>query len=207
MDGGEQITVVQDRKLSTILGLTGVLGLIVLFSAELMELKIDLGLATLQRKVVMPVLRRCNLIHKLVTTDHAQLTEDGAIGVNGRSAPCHVEVEKILDLVLVTTPHHNMVVPIVMVMQPKQDPVMKILVQLMEDSAIGMNGQHALLNAEAETKQELDDATTLYQNLVVWNARVTLQNANVATWILVHRLALHKHSEESLFQIDILKRF
>jgi len=141
MDGGEQITVEPDRKLSTILGLIGVLGLIVLFSVELMELKIDLGLATLQRKVAMPVLRRCNLIHKLVTTDHAQSTEDGAIGVNGASAPCHVEVEKILELVLVTTPHQNMVVPIVLVMQLKQDPVMKILVQLMVDGVSGVPGR------------------------------------------------------------------
>merc|ERR1719322_1996316 len=89
----------------------------------------------------------------------------------------------------------------------KLNDVMRTLAQSMEDSAIGMNGQPALLNAEEETKQELDDATTLYQNLVVWNARVTLQNANVATWILVHRRALHKHTEKSLFQIDILKRF
>merc|ERR1719322_1466308 len=54
----------------------------------------------------------------------------------------------------------------------KLNDVMRTHAQLMEDSAIGMNGQHALLNAEVETKQELDDATALYQNLVVWNARV-----------------------------------
>jgi len=141
MDGGEQITVVQDRKLSTILGLTGVLGLIVLFSVELMEVKIDLGLATLQRRVAMPVLLRCNLIHKLVTTDHAQSTEDGAIGVNGASVPCHAEAEKILELVLVTTPHQNMVEPIVLEMLLKPDPVMKILVQLMVDGVSGVPGR------------------------------------------------------------------
>merc|ERR1719210_2935390 len=89
----------------------------------------------------------------------------------------------------------------------KLNDVMRTHAQLMEDSAIGMNGQHAQLNAEGETKQGLDDATTLYQNLVVWNARVTLQNANVAIWILVHRLALLKYSEKSLFQIKISKYF
>jgi len=134
----------------------------------------------------------------------------GANGLNGKNVQCHVEalIRPELEYVIIQLQNSVAMIVLWMAQVPlKLNDVMKTHAQLMEDSAIGMNGQHALLNAEAETKQELDDATTLYQNLVVWNARVTLQNANVATWILVHRLALHKHSEESLFQIDILKRF
>jgi len=78
-------------------------------------------------------------------------------------------------------------------MPPKLDLVTKILAQSMEDLVPGMNGLHALSNVAVETKQEQDDATIRFLNLVDWNARVTLQNANVATWTLVHHLALPNH--------------
>merc|ERR1712024_341751 len=61
-----------------------------------------------------------------------------------------------------------------LVLQKLKD-VTRIRVQSMEDLVPGMNGLHAL------------------SNVVDWNARVTLQNANVATWTLVHHLALPNH--------------
>ena len=74
----------------------------------------------------------------------------------------------------------------------------------MEDLANGMNGQHALLNAAVEIKQGQDDVTTLFQNSAVWSVKVTLQNANVATWTLVRHLVQLNHFEKTRFLLKTL---
>merc|ERR1712203_341323 len=111
-DGGVQIIVEQDRILLIILGLNGVIVRNVLFNVEPMALKIDLDIAILPKRVDILVHPRCNLIHKLVTMDPAQLMEDGVIGASGANARFHVEVGKIPEHVLVTILHQNMVEPI-----------------------------------------------------------------------------------------------
>ena len=58
--------------------------------------------------------------------------EVGVIGVSGVNARFHAEVGKIPEYVLVTTLYQNMVVPIALVMLPKQDLVTKTLVQVSE---------------------------------------------------------------------------
>jgi len=206
MDGGEQIIAEQDRILLIILGLNGVIGRNVLFNVEPMALKIDLDIAILPKRVDIHAHRRCNLIPKLVTMGPAQLMEDGVIGVIGVNARFHVEVGKIPDHVCVTTLHQNMVEPIALVMLAKQDLVTKTLVQSMEDSASGMNGQHVLLNVAVEIKQGQDDVTTLFQNSVVWSVKVTLQNANVATWTHVHHLVQLNHFKKTQFLLKTLDR-
>jgi len=196
-DGGEQIIAEQDRIPLIILGLNGVIGRTVLFNVEPMALKIDFDIAILPKRVDIHVHPRCNLIPKLVIMDPVQLMAHGVIGVSGVNARFHAEVGKIPEHVLVTTLHQNMVVPIALVMQPKQDLVTKTLVQSMEDSASGMNGQHVLLNVAVEIKQDQDDVTTLFQNSVVWSVKVTLQNANDATWIHVHHLVQLNHFKKT----------
>jgi len=205
-DGGEQIIAEQDRTLLIILGLNGVIGPNVLFNVEPMALKIDLELATLPKRVDIHVHPRCNLIPKLVTMDHAQLMEDGVIGVSGVNARFHVEVGKIPEHVLVTTLHQNMVAPIALVTLPKQDLVTKTLAQLMVDSASGMNGQHALLSVAVEIKQGQDDVTTLFQNSVVWSVMETLLNVNVATWIHVHHLVQLNDFKKFQFLLKTLEK-
>jgi len=96
-----------------------VIGPNVLFNVEPMALKIDSDIAILPKRVDIPVHPRCNLIHKLVTMDPAQLMEDGVIGVSGVNAQFHAEVGKIPEYVLVTTLHRNMVVPIALEMLAK----------------------------------------------------------------------------------------
>merc|ERR1719189_1888852 len=52
-----------------------------------------------------------------------------------------------------------------LVLQKLKD-VTRIRVQSMEDLVPGMNGLHALSNVAVETKQEQDDATIRFLNLV-----------------------------------------
>merc|ERR1712136_165489 len=194
---GVQIIAEQDRILLIFLGLNGVSGLNDLFNVDLMAVKIDSDIATLPRRVDIHVHLRCNLIPKLVIMDPAQLMEDGVSGVSGVNAQYHAEVGKTPEYVLVTTLYQNMVVPIALVMLAKQDLVTKTLVQSMEDSASGMNGQHVLLNVAVEIKQGQDDVTTLFQSLVVWSVKETLQSANDATWIHVHHLVQLNHFKKT----------
>ena len=76
----------------------------------------------------------------------------------------------------------------------------------MEDSVSGMNGQHALLSVAVEIKQGQDDVTTLFQNSVVWSVKVTLQNANVATWTHVHLLVQLNHFKKTRVILKTLDR-
>ena len=62
----------------------------------------------------------------------------------------------------------------------------------MEDSVIGMSGDHVRHNVEEETRQDQEDATIQYLNLVGWIARVTTPNANVVTWTHAHLHVLLK---------------
>jgi len=89
-------------------------------------------------------------------------------------------------------------------LQQKLNDVMKTRVQSMEDSASGMNGQHALLNVAVEIKQGRDDATTLFQSSVVWSVKETLQNANVATWTHVHHLVQLNRFKKTRFLLKTL---
>ena len=76
----------------------------------------------------------------------------------------------------------------------------------MEDSVIGMNGHHALLNVAAEIKQGQEDVTILFQNSVAWSAKETSPNANVATWIHVHHLVQLNHLKNMRVLLNTLGR-
>jgi len=117
----------------------------------------------------------------------------GVNGVIGRSVQFPVEGLIRLELVYATTQLLNSAVMIVQWMAQhllKLKDATKIRAQSMEGLVPGMNGLLVLSNVVVETKQEQDDVTTLFLNSVGWNAMATLQNANVATWIHVHQLAL-----------------
>ena len=62
----------------------------------------------------------------------------------------------------------------------------------MEDSVTGMSGDHVRHNVEEETRQDQEDATIQYLNLVGWIARVTTPNVNVVTWNHAHLHVLLK---------------
>merc|ERR1711997_164989 len=133
---------------------------------------------------------------KLVMKIPAQFMVVGVNGVSGKSVRFLAEGLIRQEIAYVTTQLLNSVVMIVrwmaLVLQKLKD-VTRIRVQSMEDLVPGMNGLHALSNVAVETKQEQDDATIRLLNLVDWNARVTLQNANGAIWTLVHHLVLPSH--------------
>jgi len=120
--------------------------------------------------------------------------EDGENGVNGMNVRCLVEERTKEEQEYVIILRHNLEVTTAqltdLLIQKFKD-AMKIPVQLMEDLAIGMNGDHALHNVEEETKQDQEDAIILSLNLVDWNAMVILLNANAVTWIHAHLHAQH----------------
>merc|ERR1719322_1883428 len=134
------------------------------------ELKVELEFAITQflNLVAKTVLLMGRLIWKL---KHAmkilvQLTEDGEIGPNGMSVQLLVEELTKEELEFVTILHHNLGVMIAQLMDrliQKRKDATKILVQLMEDSVIGMSGDHVRQNVEEETRQDQEDATIQYR--------------------------------------------
>jgi len=136
----------------------------------------------LKRDLVFVIIRLLNLVativplmaHQIWNLKHVmktlvQLTEGGVTGVTGMTVQCPVEEEIKVELECVTTLHHNLEAKIARLMDHqirKHKDAMKIHVQSMEGSAIGMSGVHVLRNVVEETKRDQENVTILSLNLV-----------------------------------------